>query len=40
VFVKDSHSYCSLEDDLIDIGEWTKNKEKILKELNMPLLSI
>jgi TnpA family transposase len=40
VFVKDSHWYCSLEDDLIDIGEWTQNKEKILKELNMPLLSM
>lgn len=40
VFVKDSHWYCALEDDLIDIDDWTQNKEKILQELNMPLLSM
>jgi hypothetical protein len=40
VFIKDSHSYCALEDDLIDLDDWTQNKEKILKELNMPLLSM
>jgi TnpA family transposase len=40
VFIKDSHNYCALEDDLIDLDDWTQNKEKILKELNMPLLSM
>lgn len=40
VFIKDSHGYCALEDDLIDIDDWTQNNEKILKELNMPLLSM
>lgn len=40
VFVKDSHWYCSLEDDLIDLAEWTQNKEKILKSLNMPSLTM
>lgn len=40
VFIKDSQGYCALEDDLIDLDEWTQNKEKILQELNMPLLSM
>jgi len=40
VFIKDSQGYCALEDDLIDLNDWTQNKEKILKELNMPLLSM
>jgi Tn3 transposase DDE domain/Domain of unknown function (DUF4158) len=40
VFIKDSHGYCALEDDLIDLDNWTQNKDKILKELNMPLLSM
>jgi len=40
VFIKDSHGYCALEDDLIDLDDWTQNKEKILQELNMPLLSM
>jgi hypothetical protein len=39
VFIKDSHCYCALEDDLIDADDWTQNKEQILQQLNMPLLS-
>ena len=40
VFIKDSHNYCALEDDLIGLDDWAQNKEKILNELNMPLLSM
>ncbi|MDD1607941.1 MAG: Tn3 family transposase [Methylococcaceae bacterium] len=40
VFIKDSHCYCALEDDLIDADDWTQNKEQILQQLNMPLLSM
>jgi len=40
VFIKDSHCYCALEDDLIDADDWTLNKEQILQQLNMPLLSM
>ena len=40
VFIKDSNNYRTLEDELIDIEYWDKNKQKILTELNMPLLSI
>lgn len=36
VFVKDSHWYCSLKDVLIDLDDWTRNKDKILVGLNMP----
>ena len=38
VFIKDSHCYCALEDDLIDAEDWSQNKEQILQQLNMPLL--
>lgn len=40
VFIKDSISYRALEDELIDIEYWAKNKKKILKQLNLPLLSM
>ncbi|WP_411727021.1 hypothetical protein [Methyloglobulus sp.] len=40
VFIKDSHGYRTLEDELIDIEHWEKNKQAILEELNMPLLSM
>ena len=40
VFIKDSHCYCALEDDLINIDDWTQNKAQILQQLNMPLLSM
>ncbi|MBT4835786.1 MAG: Tn3 family transposase [Methylococcales bacterium] len=40
VFIKDSISYRALEDELIDIKEWSKNKKKIIKQLNLPLLSM
>ena len=39
VFVKDSISYRKLEDELIAIEIWEKNKNKILKDLNIPLLN-
>jgi Domain of unknown function (DUF4158)/Tn3 transposase DDE domain len=39
VFVKDSLSHRALEDELIDVEYWEKNKRAILAELNMPLLS-
>ena len=38
-FVKHSNSYRALEDELIDLEYWTTNKEKILRELNMPMFS-
>lgn len=40
VFIKDSHGYRALEDELIDIEYWKKHKQVILNELNMPLLSM
>ena len=40
VFIKDSHCYCALEDDLINIYDWPQNKEQILQQLNIPLLSM
>jgi len=40
VFIKDSHGYRALEDELIDIEHWDNNKQAILEELNMPLLSM
>jgi len=40
VFIKDSHGYRALEDELIDIEQWEKNKPAILEALNMPLLSM
>ncbi len=40
VFIKDSHCYRALEDELIDVEYWAKHKQAILKQLNMPLLSI
>ncbi|MCU7954589.1 MAG: Tn3 family transposase [gamma proteobacterium symbiont of Bathyaustriella thionipta] len=40
VFIKDSISFRALEDELIDIEYWSKNKKKILKQLNLPLLSM
>ena len=40
VFVKDSISYRALEDELIDIEYWAKNKKEILAQLNMPFLSM
>ena len=39
VFVKDSNSFRSLEDELIDLEYWSKNKAKILSQLNMPSLT-
>jgi hypothetical protein len=40
VFIKDSHGYRALEDDLIDSDYWEKHKRVILNDLNMPLLSM
>lgn len=40
VFIKDSHCYRALEDELIDVEYWAKHKKKLLKQLDMPLLSI
>jgi TnpA family transposase len=40
VFIKDSHGYRALEDELIDIEHWEKHKRAILNGLNMPLLSM
>ena len=37
--VKDSFSYRALEDELIELQEWEKNKQQILEQLNMPMLS-
>jgi len=40
VFIKDSHCYRALEDELIDLEHWTQHKSEILEQLNMPLLSM
>ena len=40
VFIKDSHCYRALEDELIGIDDWNQNKQAILKQLNMPLLTL
>ena len=40
ISVKDSNNYRALEDELIEIEYWTKHKEEILSQLNMPLLSM
>lgn len=40
VFIKDSYCYRTLDDELIDIEDWTQHKDEILKQLNMPLLSM
>ena len=40
VFIKDSNCYRTLDDELIDIEYWTQHKDEILKQLNMPLLSM
>lgn len=39
-FIKDSHCYRALEDELIDVEYWAQHKQEILKALNMPLLSM
>ena len=38
VFVKDSINHRSLEDELIPLDVWEKDKETILRKLNQPLL--
>ncbi|MDZ4150857.1 MAG: Tn3 family transposase [Methylicorpusculum sp.] len=40
VFIKDSISYRTLDDELIDAEYWAEHKDEILKQLNMPLLSM
>ena len=37
--IKDSISYRALEDELIELEDWEKNKQQILEKLNMPTLS-
>ncbi|WP_441339108.1 hypothetical protein, partial [Photorhabdus sp. CRCIA-P01] len=38
VFIRDSNNFRSLEDELINAEVWKRDKEKILSQLNMPLL--
>ncbi|TDB54618.1 Tn3 family transposase [Photorhabdus khanii] len=38
VFIRDSNNFRSLEDELINADVWKRDKEKILSQLNMPLL--
>jgi TnpA family transposase len=40
VFIRDSHCYRALEDELIGLDHWTQHKSEILQQLNMPLLSM
>lgn len=40
VFIRNSNSYRALEDELIDPEVWARDKDKILAELNMPLLKL
>ena len=40
VFIKDSNCYRTLDDELIDIEYWAQHKDEVLKQLNMPLLSM
>lgn len=40
VFIKDSISYRTLDDELIDAEYWAEHKDEILKQLNMTLLSM
>ena len=39
VYIKDSISFRNLEDELIPYGIWLKNREKILKDLNLSILN-
>ncbi|RLV57975.1 Tn3 family transposase [Parashewanella curva] len=38
-YVKHSNSYRALEDELIALEQWEKQKDSIIAELNMPMLS-
>ncbi|WP_323851882.1 hypothetical protein [Xenorhabdus szentirmaii] len=38
VFIRDSNNFRSLEDELINAEVWKRDKEKIISQLNMPLL--